>query len=218
MSSFSEERLRLVEHLRRAGISAARVLDAMGQIPRERFVPEVSQRWAYADEALGIGSGQTISQPYMVAFMTEQLGLTGNETVLEIGTGSGYQAAILARLASRVVTIERVSELAHPAETLLRELGIDNVEFHVGDGTLGWPAGAPYQGIIVTAAAPRVPEPLYDQLAEGGRLVIPVGDRFSQDLLVVTKTRDGRYEQSVCHCRFVPLIGQNGWKSEGIGE
>ena len=199
------------------GIRDRRVLEAMGQVPRHRFVDALYQDRAYDDCALPIGHGQTISQPYMVALMTECLGLTGSERVLEVGTGSGYQAAVLARLAHRVFSMDRIPELVDRARRTLEELGIPNVTLRTGDGTLGWPEEAPFDAIIVTAGAPQVPQALVEQLAEGGRLVIPVGDRFAQTLEVVTRTARGMERRGVIGCVFVPLIGTNGWKARALG-
>lgn len=205
------EREQLRRQLESRGITDRRVLEAVGTVPRHRFVPPESRSQAYDDIALPIGSGQTISQPYMVALMTQELRLSGEERVLEVGTGSGYQAAILAVLAREVVTIERFSELSQEAQSVLGEIGYKNIEFRVGDGTLGCPDRAPFDGIIVTAGAPDVPAPLYNQLNEGGRLVIPIGDDFQQMLQVIEK-RDGRpVATDVCACRFVKLIGDAGW-------
>jgi len=197
------------------GIRDARVLDAMRRVPRHEFVQQDVQRLAYADRALPIGDGQTISQPYMVAAMTEALRLHGHERVLEVGTGSGYQAAILAELAREVVSIERRLELADAARERLALLGYRNVRVIVGDGSLGYQDGAPYDAILVAAASPRVPESLKHQLADGGRLVIPVGSPEEQRLIIVN--RDGsRYLESVHEgCVFVPLVGAEGWPESG---
>ncbi|HEY7030915.1 MAG TPA: protein-L-isoaspartate(D-aspartate) O-methyltransferase [Thermomicrobiales bacterium] len=203
----------LLADLQSQGIRDERVLAAIGHVPRERFVPETNRDQAWANVALPIGAGQTISQPYIVALMTTALGLSGQERVLEIGTGSGYQAAILAELAAEVVTVERHATLAGAAQSLLCELGYPNVRVVVGDGTTGWPEGAPYERIIVTAGAPRVPQPLLAQLsADGGRLVIPVGETDDQVLLVVERQGDRTTEQPLGPVRFVPLIGRAGWE------
>ncbi len=193
------------------GIQDARVLATFMEIPRHLFVPEPLRNEAYDDTPLPVGEGQTISQPYMVAVMSEILELKGNEKVLEIGTGSGYQTAILSRLCAEVHTIERLASLSHQAQKVIAELGITNVSFHITDGTKGLAELAPFDGILVTAGAPSIPKPLTDQLAEGGRLVIPVGDRFSQTLKRVTKTGHGLETESFTGCRFVDLIGQFGW-------
>lgn len=202
----------LLDELRRQGIRDDRVLGAIGRVPRDRFVPPAFQEHAWANVALPIGGAQTISQPYVVAIMSEALQLGGAERVLEIGTGSGYQAAILATLAAEVVTIERQPALARAAEQLLRELGHRNVAVHVGDGSSGWPEGAPYDRIIVTAAAPRVPAPLLEQLnRSGGRLVVPVGDAEEQTLIAVERHGNRTVEEPLGPVRFVPLIGSSGW-------
>lgn len=205
------ERSQLQQHLHSNGIRDSRVLTAIGRTPRERFVSQDLQLEAYCDTALPIDCEQTISQPYIVARMTEALALTGHETVLEIGTGSGYQSAILAQLCAKMVTIERFPELSRTARSVLNDLGLHNIEYHVGDGSLGYPERAPYDGIIVTAASPDVPAPLYDQLRMGGRLVIPVGDQFTQVLQVIVKETDGPVSESLGGCRFVKLIGEAGW-------
>jgi protein-L-isoaspartate(D-aspartate) O-methyltransferase len=183
----------------------------MGRVPRERFVAAAERELAYADHPLGIGCGQTISQPYIVGLMTEMLGLVGTERVLEIGTGSGYQAAILAELAGEVFSVERHAGLAESAGRLLAELGCRNVRLRVGDGTLGWPEQAPFDAIIVTAAAPRVPPSLKSQLADGGRLVIPVGCGFGQQLLAVRREGGQFSETPGIPCVFVPLVGKEGY-------
>jgi protein-L-isoaspartate(D-aspartate) O-methyltransferase len=202
----------LLAELRRQGIRDERVLDAIGRVPRERFVPAASRDQAWANVALPIGAGQTISQPFIVALMSAALNLSGQERVLEVGTGSGYQAAILAELAAEVVTVERHPVLAATAETLLRELGYERIRVAVGDGTTGWPERAPYDRIIVTAGSPRVPLPLLAELSrEGGRLVIPVGEADDQVLLVVERHGDRTTEQPLGPVRFVPLIGRAGW-------
>jgi protein-L-isoaspartate(D-aspartate) O-methyltransferase len=197
--------------LRRRGIRDPRVLTAMGRVPREQFVPPPFRSEAYADCALGIDCGQTISQPYMVALMTEALQLSGGEKVLEIGTGSGYQAAVLAELVRQVLTIERYGELSARAGEVLDRLGYRNVTLLTGDGTLGWPAGAPYDRILVTAAAQRAPEPLLAQLTEGGILVVPVGSRSVQTLQAIRRLADGVEAIELSACRFVPLVGAEGW-------
>lgn len=211
--SLTAARERMVQtQLVARGISDPKVLYAMGKVPRHLFVEEALQSQAYGDFPLPIGEQQTISQPYIVAFMTEALGLTGEEKVLEIGTGCGYQAAILAELAPEVYSIERLYTLASRARQILGSLRYFNVKIKVGDGTLGWPEEAPFDAIIVTAAAPGIPRPLLDQLAMGGRLIIPVGDRNSQVLDVVHKTPEGLEHDYRGGCRFVKLIGSYGWE------
>lgn len=195
------------------GIKDPRVLEAMRKIPRHLFVEEALRGEAYNDHPLPIGHKQTISQPYIVALMTEALELTGKEKTLEIGTGSGYQAAILAELSERVYTIERVRPLLVKARRILDELGYTNILFKVFDGTVGWKEFEPYDAIIVTAGAPQIPSPLIGQLAEGGRLLIPVGNRFSQDLVKVTKKNGNLIERNLGGCRFVDLVGEYGWKN-----
>jgi protein-L-isoaspartate(D-aspartate) O-methyltransferase len=194
------------------GITDPRVLKVMGKVPRDRFVEEALVGEAYNDHPLPIGSNQTISQPYIVALMTQALKLTGREKVLEIGTGSGYQTAILAELSAKVHTIERIRSLLIKARTLLAELGYTNVLFKVFDGTLGWKEYSPYDAVIVTAGAPGTPQPFLDQLTEGGRLIIPVGNRFSQELVQITKTKGRFTEKNLGGCRFVNLVGAHGWK------
>jgi protein-L-isoaspartate(D-aspartate) O-methyltransferase len=186
----------------------------MERIPREKFIPQSSQQAAYEDRPLPIGLGQTISQPFIVALMTEALELKGQEKVLEIGTGSGYQAAILAELARLVITVERLDTLAHQAEAVLRQLGYNNVKVHVAGPSIGWAQEAPYDAIIVTAAAPVVLPGLLEQLAVGGRVVIPIGSRFEQQLLKVAKRQIGYEYEDLGGCRFVPLIGQGAWQEE----
>jgi protein-L-isoaspartate(D-aspartate) O-methyltransferase len=204
------------EQLRSRGIVDERVLEAMASVPRERFVAEAQRRWAYADEALPIESGQTISQPYMVAVMTEALAPRPGDRVLEIGTGSGYQAAVLATIGCRVTTIERHPDLAASARERIAGLGLaDRIEIRVGDGSLGAPDGAPWDGIIVTAAAPGVPMPLREQLADGGRLVVPVGPRDRQTLVIVTRHGDEWIERPDGACVFVPLVGAAGYAAKG---
>jgi protein-L-isoaspartate(D-aspartate) O-methyltransferase len=201
------------EQLVRRGIKDQRVLNAFLEVPRHKFVEEYLKYKAYDDYPLSIGYGQTISQPYMVALMTEAINPQPAERILEIGTGSGYQAAILSRLCSAVYTIERISALASRARKALDDLGYFNVHIRLGDGTMGLPQDAPYDGIIVTAGAPHVPESLIGQLREDGRLIIPVGDEGIQDLKRITRTKDGVKEESLGGCRFVKLIGKNGWQS-----
>jgi len=210
---FEAARAELIEHLS-TEIKDERVLAAMRSIPRECFVPPESQHLAYEDRPLPIGYDQTISQPFIIALMTEALKLTGKEKVLEIGTGSGYQAAILAELARFVVTTERVKPLAETAEKVLDSLGYTNVEVHLAEETLGWQGGAPYDAIMVTAAAPKVPTDLMAQLAIGGRLVIPVGSRYIQELYEITRGRKKNTIENLGGCRFVSLIGRGAWEEE----
>ena len=193
------------------------MLEAFAKVPRELFVPEEVRRHAYADRALPIGSGQTISQPFMVATIVDALELEGGERVLDVGTGSGYQAAVLAELAAEVVTIERVPELAERARQTLAAAGYGNVDVRVGDGTLGVPEKAPYAGIAVAAAAPGIPEALYAQLAPGGRLVLPIGSRLEQWLEVVIRGEHGPERRRSVPCRFVPLLGSEGFAERGGG-
>jgi protein-L-isoaspartate(D-aspartate) O-methyltransferase len=198
--------------LRRRGIHDERVLAAMAAVPRERFVPPRERSRAYRDGALPIGSGQTISQPYMVARILQELGLDGDERALDVGTGSGYQAAVLARLAQEVHSIERIPELAEQARRNLEAAGIDNVDVHVGDGSRGLPDRAPFDAIAVAAAAPDVPKALYDQLKVGGRLVVPVGKRHGQRLEVIVRSPEGPAVIRSVPCRFVPLLGEEGFE------
>ncbi len=202
------------EQIASRGIKNSRLIAAMKKIPRHLFVEEALQSQAYTDHPLPIGEKQTISQPYMVALMTEALLLTGKEKVLEIGTGSGYQTAILAELCEKVFSVERIRPLAVRARKLLYELGYFNVEIKIFDGTFGWMEESPFDAILVTAGSPDVPQPLVDQLAIGGRLVIPVGDTFVQDLVRVTKTGEGVKREDLGGCRFVKLIGRYGWEAE----
>jgi protein-L-isoaspartate(D-aspartate) O-methyltransferase len=183
----------------------------MEKIPRHEFVPHTLQHEAYDDNPLPIGEGQTISQPYIVALMTQMLELEGSEKVLEIGAGSGYQCALLCELASEVYTVERVPSLAKRAERILSDLGFSNFNIRVGDGSEGWSEHQPYQAILVTAGSPGIPETLAEQLAEGGRMVIPVGNRYSQVLKKITKIRGALKEEEGAGCRFVDLIGRHGW-------
>lgn len=209
-NDYDVARAMLVKALRYE-ISNERVLAAMVRVPRERFVPLDLQRYAYEDRPLPIGHGQTISQPLMVAMMTEAMELSGQEKVLEVGAGSGYQAALLAELAEHIVTVERIPELAEEAARRLHDLGYCNVDVHVAGDSLGWPESAPYDAILVTAGAPHVPQSLVDQLYQGGRLVIPVGQRRVQQLMRVTKTASGVAVQNLGECRFVPLIAADAW-------
>ncbi|MGP7988225.1 MAG: protein-L-isoaspartate(D-aspartate) O-methyltransferase [Desulfobaccales bacterium] len=209
---FAAARERMVaEQIRARGVADPRVLAALRRVPRHRFIPEHLWSQAYADYPLPIGDDQTISQPYIVALMTEILELKETDRVLEVGTGSGYQAAILAELAAQVFSIDRKGGLADYARSILESLGYRNIRIRVGDGTLGWPEEAPFDGIIVTAGAPQVPRPLVEQLARGGRLVIPVGDAFTQTLTCVRQTGEGLKYEYHGGCRFVRLIGKYGW-------
>jgi protein-L-isoaspartate(D-aspartate) O-methyltransferase len=207
----------LAEYLRRRGIADERVLGAIERVPRELFVPESLRRNAYDDRALPIGHGQTISQPFMVATICAALRLDGGERVLDVGTGSGYQAAVLAELADEVVTVERVPELAEQARATLARAGYGRVVVRLGDGTLGIPERSPYGAIAVAAAAPGVPEALYDQLAPDGRIVLPVGSLHDQWLEVVVRGPDGPVVERSVPCRFVPLIGSAGFAEQGAG-
>ncbi len=201
-------RQEMVEYqLKRRDIKDPKVLDAMNKVPRDMFVPESLQRNAYDDGPLPIGEGQTISQPYIVAYMTEQLRLRGDEKVLEIGTGSGYQAAILAEIAKEVYTIEIIETLSKRAEKVLGELGYKNIRFRTGDGYFGWKEYAPFDAIIITAAPPKIPEPLIEQLKVNGRLIAPVGDTF-QELILITKTEKGIVKESLIPVVFVPMRGE----------
>ncbi len=208
---FEAERVRLIRLLS-AEIKDERVLAAMSSIPRECFIPEEFHYEAYEDKPLPIGFDQTISQPFIIALMTQALCLTGKEKVLEVGTGSGYQAAILSRLARSVVTVERIPQLVEAAGKVLNSLGCTNVEVCLAEETLGWQREAPYDGIIVTAAAPCVPVDLLAQLAIGGRMVIPVGSLYMQELYKVTRRRKGNKIDNLGGCRFVPLIGRGAWE------
>ena len=211
--SFEKQRLRMVEEqIIGRGIRDPRVIDAMRRVPRHLFVDEALRDRAYDDSPLPIGEKQTISQPYMVALMSEALQLEGSESVLEVGTGSAYQTAVLAKLARRVFSIERIESLAARARGILDGLGIGNVEIKVGDGSLGWRAKAPFEAILVTAGSPIVPGPLVEQLAPGGRLVIPVGERACQELLRVRRSHNGgTTREELVECRFVDLQGAFGW-------
>jgi protein-L-isoaspartate(D-aspartate) O-methyltransferase len=212
---WTQSRMRMVEYqIAGRGVQDQRVLDAMREIPRHLFIPQEYRESAYQDRPLPIGKGQTISQPYIVAVMTELLGIRPGDSVLEVGTGSGYQAAILARLAGVVVTIERLPEIAETAGNILRSLAISNVKIIVGDGTEGYVPDAPYNGIIVTAATPDIPSPLVEQLADGGRLVAPVGSRDLQQLIRLTRNGDQITRESYGGVVFVPLLGRYGWRGE----
>lgn len=211
---YERERLRMVEEqLVRRGLTDARVLDALRKVPRHLFVEEALRDRAYGDHPLPIGEEQTISQPYIVALMTQLLELSDRDKVLEIGTGSGYQTAVLAELARRVCSIERLPRLAERARALLEQLGYANVWVRVGSGTLGWPDEAPFDRILVTAGGPSVPPPLFQQLAEGGRLVLPLGDPVNQVLTVVEKVRGEMKTQVHGECKFVKLVGKYAWES-----
>jgi protein-L-isoaspartate(D-aspartate) O-methyltransferase len=213
--NWEEERLKMVDYqIIKRGIKDERVLEAMRKVPRHLFVPVDQRRNAYEDCPLSIGEGQTISQPYMVACMTEALRLQGSEKVLELGTGSGYQTAILAELSEAVYTIERIAVLSERAQQTLKELNYQNVHFKVGDGTYGWPEERPFDRIIVTAGAPDISQVLIDQLNEDGILVVPVGSRYSQTLYRVVKKKEKVEKENITLCVFVPLIGDHGWKEE----
>lgn len=215
MIDFSKTRSKMVDdQVVARGIKDQRVIAAMRKVPRHLFVEEALQGQAYSDHPLPIGDKQTISQPYMVALMTEALALTGKEKILEIGTGSGYQAAILAECAAKVFSIERIRSLAIRARKLLLDLGYFNVEIKFTDGTVGWNDESPFDAIMVTAGAPDIPQPLVDQLKVGGRMAIPVGDANIQDLIRITKTEDGIKKEDFGGCRFVKLIGKHGWEVE----
>lgn len=205
-STFDEEMKNMVEfQIQKRGIKDRKVLEAMLKVPRHLFVPEQMKELAYGDEPLPIGEGQTISQPYIVAYMTEALKLTGNERVLEIGTGSGYQTAILAEIVKEVYTVEVIPELSRRAQKVLAELGYNNIKFLIGDGTRGWPEHAPYDAILVSAAPATVPRTLVDQLKINGRMIIPVGTDF-QELVLVRRKKDGWEEERLIGVRFVPLV------------
>jgi protein-L-isoaspartate(D-aspartate) O-methyltransferase len=211
-TDFAAEREQMVRsQLERRGIRDARVLAALRKVPRHRFCNPPGHPEAYADRPLSIGEGQTISQPYMVALMTERLRLTGTESVLEVGTGSGYQAAVLAELARKLVSVERITALAERARRLLEAEGYGNVEVVLGDGSLGRPDHGPYDRILVTAGAPRIPPALTAQLADGGVLVVPVGGRFTQTLTIITRRGDRLEKEEDCVCRFVKLVGEQAW-------
>ncbi len=208
----ADARARMVERqLRRRGISDDRVLEAMSRVPRELFLPDTLRAYAYDDGAFPIGHQQTISQPFVVATICTLLALEGTERVLDVGTGSGYQAAVLAELAAEVVTVERIPELAAGARAPLERAGYTNVEVRVGDGSLGVPERSPFDAIAVAAAAPALPPALYAQLAVGGRVVLPRGSRWGQDLVLVVRTPEGPVERTSIPCRFVPLVGDEGF-------
>jgi protein-L-isoaspartate(D-aspartate) O-methyltransferase len=203
----------MLESLKQGGVTDKRVMEAMAEIPRHLFVPEAFRHQAYDDDvSIHIGEGQTISQPRIVALMTESARIDPQDRVLEIGTGSGYQAAVLSRLARFVFTVERVASLARQAKNVLDQLAVDNVSIKVMDGTLGWRAQAPFDAILVTAGAPEVPEPLVEQLADGGRLVVPVGRRETQVLKIVQRRGDRTFAHELKGACFVPLIGRHGWE------
>jgi protein-L-isoaspartate(D-aspartate) O-methyltransferase len=212
MKDYAADRAGLIAHLS-AEIKDRRVLDVMSRIPREKFVPEESRHLSYDDGPLPIGWEQTISQPYIIALMTQELELTGKEKVLEIGTGSGYQTAILAELSKQVISVERVPALAESARKVLDSLRYTNIEIHIAGETLGWPDGAPYDAILVTAGAPDIPDILIAQLANGGRMVIPAGSRYVQELCKVVKSKDGNRLEKLGGCRFVALIGKDAWSN-----
>lgn len=213
MINFEKERSRMVEEqIIARGVKDERVIAAMRKVARHEFLPEAIRGMAYQDSALPLGEAQTMSQPYMVAIMSELLALTGTERVLEIGTGSGYQAAILAELCAKVYTVERIKPLADRARASLDRLGYRTVALKVYDGTYGWKEVAPFDAIVVTAGSPDVPAPLVEQLKEGGRLVIPVGERYGQMLVKMIKTAEGVITEKSIPCVFVPLIGNHGWK------
>jgi len=218
MVSFDEkdkyvlERLKMVrDQLRGRDITDPTVLEVMSEIPREEFIPEAYRYEAYADGPVPIGLGQTISQPYIVALMTQALQLNYQCDVLELGTGSGYQTAVLAKMAKKVYTIEKLAPLSEAAQAVLGRLGIGNVEFYIGDGTCGWPQQRTFDRIIITAAAPQPPQPLKEQLADGGLLIVPEGDRSSQQLVAYRKKGQSLHKSVLCDCRFVPLTGKYGF-------
>lgn len=209
-----DSRQRMIEiHLKQRGITDKRVLEAFGTVPREEFVPADRRDSAYADHPLPIGRGQTISQPYIVALTVQALEITDTDTVLELGTGSGYAAAIIGKLAHRVITVERIPELAERARGILEKLGYRTIEVHTADGTLGFPDEAPYNAIAAAAAAPNVPPELIKQLASNGRIVIPVGPEGYQELLLIHTDDHGDIieQRNICDCSFVPLIGKDGY-------
>jgi protein-L-isoaspartate(D-aspartate) O-methyltransferase len=208
----SARREMVTRQIRNRGVHSPRVIHAMQSVERHLFVPSEHKSRAYADEPLPIGEGQTISQPFMVAAMADALSLDGHERVLEIGAGSGYQAAVISLLAREVIAVEAQPQLAASARERLARLGYHNVRVEEGDGSLGWPPSAPYDAILVTAAAPAVPPPLLKQLAEGGRLVIPVGSADQQELFRIIKREGATTQQSLYACRFVPLLGRHGWR------
>ncbi|MDO8462109.1 MAG: protein-L-isoaspartate(D-aspartate) O-methyltransferase [Deltaproteobacteria bacterium] len=217
MSYHVARRKMVEEQLIARGIRDSRVIEAMEIVPRHEFVQEALAPQAHNDHPLNIGEHQTISQPYIVATMTEALALKGGEKVLELGTGSGYQTAILAMLADKVFSIERITSLSNKARQRLHRMGYQNVTLRTGDGSVGWPEEAPFDAILVTAASPGIPEALPEQLKEGGRLVIPIGSEEQQELFLVTKTAEGTQKKSLGGCRFVKLVGQYGFPEEKTG-
>jgi protein-L-isoaspartate(D-aspartate) O-methyltransferase len=213
---YTQERERMVRfQIAGRGIHDRRVLEALQAVPRHRFVPPHLAGSAYHDSPLPIGQGQTISQPYIVALMTELLALQGTEKVLEIGTGSGYQAALLSLLAAQVISVERFASLAQDAQQVLADLGYGNVRVEVGDGSLGWPSEAPYDAIVVTAASPHMPDPLREQLVDGGRLLAPIGPRWTQQLVLERRIGNQFRTETSIGVAFVPLIGEHGWQERG---
>lgn len=215
---YTAQRERMVRtQIAARGVTDAKVLEALREIPRHCFIPDELRGKAYGDHPVSIGRGQTISQPYMVGLMTELLTLEPGDRVLEIGTGSGYQTAVLAELAAEVVSVERIARLADDARACLEELGYGNVTVNVGDGTMGWPDGAPYDAILVTAAGPEVPGSLKSQLSVGGRLVCPAGPRDIQTLYKLVRTQTGYRQQKSIPCVFVPLLGEEGWGERESG-
>jgi protein-L-isoaspartate(D-aspartate) O-methyltransferase len=218
-TDFESARQKMVEQqLAQRGITDERVLQVMRDVPRHRFVPEDVWDMAYRDSPLPIGYGQTISQPYIVAYMTQMLNLSPSDRVLEVGTGSGYQAAILSRLAQQVYTIECLAELAQRAKQVLGEMGYGNIQVRVGDGGYGWPEAAPFDAIIVTAAAPEIPRPLIAQLGEGAPLIAPIGPTGYQDLVRLTKRDNQTHSEYLTPVAFVPLVGEHGWRGQDWGE
>src|SRR3989338_7732517 len=215
---FAVLRKRMVEEqIIPRGVKNPRVLEAFYKVERHKFIPQDSRESAYADFPVPIGEGQTISQPYIVALMTEYLGLTGKENVLEIGTGSGYQTAILSELAREIYSVERFEILAGRTQAVLNELGYKNIKVKAGDGTLGWEEAAPFDRIIITAASPKIPLPLIEQLADNGKLILPLGESFSQVLTLVEKKEGKLKSVDVCGCVFVPLVGKHGWSNKKDG-
>lgn len=212
-TQYSSERDEMVlRQIENRGLSNSRLLNALRWLPRHEFVKQGDENYAYNDEPLSIGFGQTISQPYITALMTSLAALEGNEDVLEVGTGSGYQAALLGLLARKVISIERIPELADRAQKVISRLGIPNVKVITGDGTTGWPENAPYDAILVTAGAPSVPQALLDQLSDGGRMIIPVGSRSVQNLQVWQRNGNRFNEENILPVVFVPLLGKYGWQ------